>query len=79
MSTLVGEVLETWRQAERLVEHLPPTEPERETAAQLADELRSMYRSLTDIDRTNPDEIAASRDAIARSRAVLDTIATEAG
>src|SRR5438876_843020 len=76
MSTLVGEVLETWRHAERLLEHLPPTEPARETAEEVAAQLRSVYRSLTeDLHRTTKAEFAAGRDTIARSRAVLETIA----
>jgi len=79
MSTIVGKLLETWRHAERLAEHLPPTQPEHETAEQVAAELRSVYRSLTDVDPTSPAEVAAGRDAIARSRALLDTIAGDAG
>jgi hypothetical protein len=66
MSKLVEEVLGAWREAERLLEELPPIDPDHETVRLSVLELRDVYQRLT-------DARAGSATALQASREVLDS------
>ena len=73
MAVLIEELLEVWREAERVAEELPPATPERaQLETQLA-ELRAIHQRLTqrDIERT-AQVIAASQDTIDCARRTIE-------
>ena len=72
---LVAETLQTWREAERLLEALPPESPYRESARLLVHELRSEYLELTSEQSASETRMRASRAAIDRAVATLAKIA----
>lgn len=72
MSRLVEEVLNTWRDAERLLGELAPVDPDHETIELSVVALRDVYSRLT-ADRELSDEaLAASQETLAVSRRVLE-------
>ena len=73
--TIVEETLEAWREAERLLERLPPVHPDHESVALAVRSLRETYQDLTTgvSDRT-PAIINHSRESIDSTRQLLDRI-----
>jgi hypothetical protein len=72
VATLAFDVLEVWREAERLLERIPPTAPDHEAVELAAADLRATYLVLTN--ESTPltaSAIAACRDTIAWARDVL--------
>ena len=74
---LVDDVLDAWRDAERLLETLPPVSPDHETVAMAVERLRETYQRLTteDAPRT-AGSVAEAQDAIERTRLLLDWVRT---
>jgi hypothetical protein len=72
MAVLVEEVLQVWREAERVLDRLPEATPERKLLQVEVFQLRSIHRRLTDtrIEQT-AQLIASSRDTIGAARATL--------
>ena len=68
----VHEVLATWRDAERLLDTLPPLDPDHETVRMLVIALRESYERVTDGSaRTTPGAIARSLETVVESRGLL--------
>lgn len=72
--TVVGAALTTWRDAERLLEELPPLSPDHETAALARNAARDLYHSLVDAAAVTGDQLASARATIASARELLDAI-----
>ncbi|HET8786807.1 MAG TPA: hypothetical protein VFM38_14300 [Candidatus Limnocylindrales bacterium] len=73
--TIVEETLEAWRDAERLLERLPPLDPDHESVALAVGSLRDTYKTLTaGASERTPALLARSRTSIDRSRALLDRV-----
>lgn len=70
--TIVEDALEAWREAERLLDRIPPLDPDHETVALAVASLRQTYRSLTDgMSERTPTMISHSRESIERTRSLL--------
>ena len=70
--TIVQDALEAWREAERLLDRLPPLHPDHETVALAVASLRETYRLLTDgASERTPAMISHSRESIDRTRDLL--------
>ena len=75
MEQLVGEVLGVWREAERLLDELPPLDPDHETVRLAVHSLQSTYQAVTTGDATRtPSVVAGSRDTIRDARALLTSV-----
>jgi hypothetical protein len=79
MSRLVEEILETWRFGERLLEDLPPIDPDHETVRLAVEQLRAIYQELTHLRDSSQDALAASELARARTRVLLDEVSMRLG
>jgi hypothetical protein len=70
--TIVEDALKAWREAERLLDRLPPVDPDHESVALAAASLRLTYQKLTDgASERTPAIVAHTRDSIERTRALL--------
>jgi hypothetical protein len=72
--TVVQEVLSTWRDAERLLDALPPADPDREMVRSAAERLQASYQQLTGDDTQTDEAIADSRATISETRDVIDRV-----
>jgi hypothetical protein len=73
--TIVEDALEGWREAERLLDRVPPLDPDHETVALAVVSLRQTYQNLTDsASERTPSLIANTRDTIERTRKLLEEI-----
>jgi hypothetical protein len=72
--TMVEEILATWRDAERLLDALPPVGPDHETVRLTVVELQATYRDLTGDGARTEDVIASSRATISEAHRVLEAI-----
>ncbi len=69
--TTVAEALEVWREAERLLEELPPLSPDHETVAVIAAESRDLYQRLTNDADLTANVLARSHQRIGEAQALL--------
>ena len=70
--TIVEDALEAWREAERLLDRIPPVDPDHETVALAVVSLRHTYRNLTDgVSERTPSMVANTRESIERTRELL--------
>jgi len=74
MSKAVEEVLSAWRDAERVLESLPPIGRDHEDVALAVGRMRALYRSLTDGSDATYAAIEASRTSVEATRALLAQI-----
>ena len=73
MAILLEELLEVWREAERVLDQLPVGAPERNVLLVEVVQLRSMHRRLTDQRLEQTDQLlASSREAIEAARRVIE-------
>lgn len=73
--TIVDDALEAWREAERLLDRLPPLDPDHETVALAVASLRQTYHDLTNgASERTPLIIAASRESIERTKGLLKQV-----
>ena len=79
MALLVEEVLAAWRKGERLLESLPKLDPDRESVARSVAELRSLYSLMTDLSAVSAAKLEASRAALVRSQATIDSVRRRLG
>ena len=78
--TIVEDALEAWREAERLLDRLPPLDPDHETVALAVASLRQTYQNLTDgMSERTPVVIAQSRESIERTRSLLARVHAKTG
>ena len=76
--TLVEEALRVWREAERLLETLPSTDPNHAEILTAVDEVRVIYREVTERrEYLTEQRIAASQRVIERSEALLARVHTK--
>ena len=71
MSKAVEEVLSAWRDAERVLDVLPPIGRDHEDVALAVARLRATYRSLTGGSQATHAAIAASHMTVEDTRALL--------
>jgi hypothetical protein len=73
MAVLIEELLDVWREAERVLDELPEANPERHVLEGQLTQLRSVHRHLTDrrIEHT-AHMIAASRGTIDAARQTIE-------
>jgi hypothetical protein len=71
VQTLIVDTLKTWREAERLLQDLPPVDPDHETVRLLVIQLRTMYASLSESRDPTSDVIERGRAQIDDARALL--------
>ncbi len=79
MKSLIAETLEMWREAERILDDLPPVAPDYETVARLASELREMHSRLVSADDVSEGRLSAERQVAARARSALEHIRRQSG
>ena len=72
MSKLIEEVLQTWREGERLLEALPPLDPDHETVALAVTQLREAYHRLTAKEAAAEDSLAKALETIERAEATIE-------
>ncbi len=71
MSKAVEEVLSAWRDAERVLEVLPPVGRDHEDVAIAVSRLRTTYRSLTSGSDASHAAIVASHSTVEDTRALV--------
>jgi hypothetical protein len=71
MITLIQDTLTLWRDAERVLDHLPPGSPDHETVARLVVHLSSTYARLTTAGDASMAELERSRATVQEARALL--------
>jgi hypothetical protein len=77
--TAVEEVLATWRDAERLLDDLPPIGRDHETVVTVVASLKVTYARITDESlRSSPLVIAETLQAIASSRDLIAQMRSKA-
>lgn len=74
MALRVDEVLAVWREAERVLDDLPPGDPERRLISAHVVEIRSIYRRLTDAMDTSYEGLGSSRDQLESATATLHRV-----
>jgi hypothetical protein len=72
MSVLVEDVLDAWREAERLLEALPPHSPDREPVTLAIERLRTAYADMTATSDATAAALASASDTLVRARRLLD-------
>jgi hypothetical protein len=72
---LVAETLSTWREAERLLDGLPPGSPDHETARLLVLELHALFLELTEQQGESTERLASSMATIRDARQLLSNLA----
>jgi hypothetical protein len=72
--TPVEEVLQTWREAERILDALPAINPDHESVELAIFRLKASYRQLTDLSGRSSDVIVSSRTTVADTHALLDRV-----
>jgi hypothetical protein len=72
--TEVQEILSTWRDAERLLDALPPAGSDHETVRSAVERLQASYQQLTGDDTQTDEVIADSRATISQTRDIIDRI-----
>ena len=73
MAILLEELLEVWREAERVLDQLPVGAPERNVLQVEVVQLHSMHRRLTDQQLEQTDQLlASSREVIEAVRRVIE-------
>jgi hypothetical protein len=68
---LVAETLSTWREAERLLETLPPSSPDHETIQRITLELRETYATLSDASEVSMALLEESRRTVQDAAVLL--------
>jgi hypothetical protein len=68
----VDQVLALWREAERVLEELPMTDPDRVRLVGIATDLRTAYRMLIDGSDLSATRLAGTQATMDRAHAVLD-------
>lgn len=71
MPVAIAEVLALWREAERLLEELPPWSAERDVVRSEALALRDLYRRMTGAGADAQPEIDDSTETILNAQEVL--------
>lgn len=68
----IEELLALWREAERVLEELPLTDPDRARLVEVATQLRAAYRMLTDGKDLSASRIAATQATMDNAHVLLD-------
>ncbi len=68
---VVAIALATWREAERLLDELPPLSPDRESVALALSLSRDTYRSLTATSHATAEQLALAQRRLAAARRTL--------
>jgi|1185.fasta_scaffold1646301_1 hypothetical protein len=72
MSILVADVLEAWREAERLLDGLPALSPDHETVRVTVERLRDLYADLTATSNATAATIARGETTLSGARQALE-------
>jgi hypothetical protein len=68
----VEELLALWREAERVLEELPLTDPDRVRLVEIATQLRAAYTLLTDGTDLSASRIASTQATMDKAHVLLD-------
>jgi hypothetical protein len=71
VQTLIVDTLKVWREAERVLQNMPPAHPDHETVRRLVIELRAMYADLSETPAAAAEIVAQGRARIDAARAQL--------
>jgi len=71
---LVAQTLSAWREAERVLERLPPDSPDHETALLLALELHALFLDLTEGRDASMADLTSSRMTVHHAHELLSGI-----
>ncbi len=74
MMTLIQDTLTLWRDAERVLDRLPPASRDHQTVELLVVELRDTYTRLTTARDWSPSDLATSREALEAARDLLSRV-----
>ena len=72
--TPVEEVLQTWREAERVLDTLRPVTPDHESVRLAIARLKDTYQQLTDLGGHSADVIASTRGTLEETHALLGRV-----
>jgi hypothetical protein len=75
MSTALTDVLRVWREAERVLDTLPPQHPDREALRAIVGRLNRAYQELSDPKRAEVADRPASDGVIQQASALLANLA----
>ena len=78
-AAIVADTLRAWREAERLLDALPPGSPDHETARLLIAELRSVYVDLTERADADDVRLRTSESVIERAKSKLANLEAALG
>jgi hypothetical protein len=68
----VERLVALWREAERVLDELPMTDPDRVRLVEVATQLRTAYRTITDGTDLSPSRIASTQATMDRAHVLLD-------
>ncbi|HUP83225.1 MAG TPA: hypothetical protein VM284_03440 [Candidatus Limnocylindria bacterium] len=71
MQTLIVDTLKVWREAERVLQDLPPVHSDHETVRVLVIQLRSLYARLSETRDVSGDVIDRSKAQIEAAKTLL--------
>jgi hypothetical protein len=71
MALPIEDVLALWREADRVLDELPPDAADRSRVQAELDSLRTLYARLTDGTTLSTEKLAVSKAAIERSQRVI--------
>ncbi len=74
MMTLIQDTLTLWRDAERVLDRLPPASRDHETVEMIVVELRDTYTRLTTSRDWSESDLAMSREGIEAARDLLSRV-----
>jgi hypothetical protein len=71
VQALIVDTLKIWREAERALEVVPPTDPKHESVRKLVIELRALYADLSGAQALSDEVIASKRGRVEDAREEL--------
>jgi hypothetical protein len=70
----MAEILTEWREAERLLDELPPLSRDHETVRLVVNNLRIAYARMADSQELSQDALESNRHVLTEARALLELV-----
>lgn len=74
VQTLIVDTLKVWREAERVLQELPPLDANHEAARLLVIELRALYAEVSEASALTAERIAGYRAVLEQATARISTL-----